>query len=44
MAANNAGGIGAIEHAAVHVRDLDRAMERYTNELGIGPARTGSGT
>ena len=37
MAANNAGGIGSIEHAAVLVRDLDRAIERYTNELGIGP-------
>src|SRR5215203_3899710 len=33
----NAGGIGAIHHAAVVVRDLDQAMERYTNELGIGP-------
>ena len=33
----NAGAIGAIEHAAVLVRDLDRAMEHYTNELGIGP-------
>ena len=37
MAANNAGGIEAIEHAAVLVRDLDRAMEHYTNDLGIGP-------
>lgn len=36
MAANT-GGIGAIEHAAVLVRDLDRAMERYADELGIGP-------
>jgi methylmalonyl-CoA/ethylmalonyl-CoA epimerase len=35
--AANASGIGAIHHAAVVVRDLDRAMERYTNELGIGP-------
>jgi methylmalonyl-CoA/ethylmalonyl-CoA epimerase len=35
--AANAGGIGTIHHAAVVVRDLDRAMERYTNELGIGP-------
>jgi hypothetical protein len=46
--AANAGGIGAIEHAAVLVRDLDRAMEHYTNDLGIWlstpSARTGSGT
>ncbi len=33
----NAGSIGAIEHVAVLVRDLDRAMEHYTNDLGIGP-------
>jgi methylmalonyl-CoA/ethylmalonyl-CoA epimerase len=33
----NAGGIGSIDQVAVVVRDLDRAMERYTNELGIGP-------
>jgi hypothetical protein len=37
MAANNASGIGSIDPVAVVVRDLDRAMERYTNELGIGP-------
>lgn len=37
MVAANAGGIGAIHHAAVVVSDLDQAMERYTNELGIGP-------
>jgi len=35
--AANAGGIGQIHHAAVVVRDLDRAMERYTNDLGIEP-------
>jgi catechol 2,3-dioxygenase-like lactoylglutathione lyase family enzyme len=35
--AANAGGIGSIEHVGVLVRDLDRAMERYTNDLGIGP-------
>ena len=29
--------IGAIEHVAVLVRDLKRAMEHYTNDLGIGP-------
>ncbi len=33
----NAGSIGAIEHVAVLVHDLDRAMEHYTNDLGIGP-------
>jgi methylmalonyl-CoA/ethylmalonyl-CoA epimerase len=32
-----AGGIGSVEHVAVVVRDLDRAMEHYTNDLGIGP-------
>ncbi len=37
MAANNAGGIGSIEHVAVVVRDLDRAMMHYTNDLGIWP-------
>ena len=37
MAANNAGGIGSIDQVAVVVRDLDRAMEHYTNDLGIGP-------
>src|SRR5215208_4937492 len=35
--AANAGGIGSIDQVAVVVRDLDRAMERYTNDLGIGP-------
>ncbi len=33
----NAGGIGSIDHVAVVVRDLDRAMEHYTNDLGMGP-------
>ena len=32
----NAGGIGSIEHVTVVVRDLDRAMEHYTNDLGMG--------
>jgi catechol-2,3-dioxygenase len=35
--ADNADSIGAIEHVGVLVRDLDRAMEHYTNDLGIGP-------
>lgn len=35
--AENPGGIAAVDQVAVVVRDLDRAMERYTNELGIGP-------
>jgi catechol 2,3-dioxygenase-like lactoylglutathione lyase family enzyme len=30
-------GIGSIDQVAVVVRDLDEAMERYTNEFGIGP-------
>jgi methylmalonyl-CoA/ethylmalonyl-CoA epimerase len=30
-------GIGSIDQVAVVVRDLDAAMERYTNEFGIGP-------
>ncbi len=29
----NAGAIGSIEHVGVLVRDLDRAMEHYTNDL-----------
>ena len=33
----NAGAIRSIEHVGVLVRDLDRAMEHYTNDLGIGP-------
>jgi methylmalonyl-CoA/ethylmalonyl-CoA epimerase len=33
----NAGSIGAFEHVAVVVRDLDRALAHYTNDLGIGP-------
>jgi methylmalonyl-CoA/ethylmalonyl-CoA epimerase len=33
----NAGGIGSIDQVAVVVRDLDQSMERYTDELGIGP-------
>jgi hypothetical protein len=35
--AANAGGIGSIDQVAVVVCDLDRAMEHYTNDLGIGP-------
>jgi methylmalonyl-CoA/ethylmalonyl-CoA epimerase len=35
--AANAGTIGSIEHVGVLVRDLDRAMEHYTNDLRIGP-------
>ncbi len=30
-------GIGSIDQVAVVVRDLDRAMERYVDEVGIGP-------
>ena len=33
----NASAIGAIEHVAVLVRDLDWAVEHYTSDLGIGP-------
>jgi methylmalonyl-CoA/ethylmalonyl-CoA epimerase len=33
----NAGAIGSIKHVGVLVRDLDRAMEHYTNDLGMGP-------
>ena len=35
--AANAGSVESIEHVAVLVRDLDQAMEHYTNYLGIGP-------
>jgi methylmalonyl-CoA/ethylmalonyl-CoA epimerase len=35
--AANARAIGAIEHVGVLVRDLDRAIEHYANDLGIGP-------
>ncbi len=35
--AGNASAIGSIDQVAVVVRDLDQSMERYTNELGIGP-------
>lgn len=35
--AENPGGIASVDQVAVVVRDLDRAMERYTSELGIGP-------
>ena len=35
--AANAGNIESIEHVGVLIRDLDRAMEHYTNDLGIGP-------
>ena len=30
-------GISSIDQVAVVVRDLDKAMERYVNEFGIGP-------
>lgn len=30
-------GLGEVHHTAVVVRDLDAAMERYTDGLGIGP-------
>jgi methylmalonyl-CoA/ethylmalonyl-CoA epimerase len=33
----NPGAIGSIEHVSVLVRDLDRALEHYTNDLGMGP-------
>jgi methylmalonyl-CoA/ethylmalonyl-CoA epimerase len=33
----NAGAIGSIEHVSVLVRDLDQALEHYTNDLGMGP-------
>ncbi len=33
----NTGAIGSIEHVGVLVRNLDRAMEHYTNDLGMGP-------
>jgi len=35
--AANASAIESIEHVGVLVGDLDRAMEHYTNDLGIGP-------
>ena len=35
--AANASAIGAIEHVGVLVGDLDRTMEHYANDLGIGP-------
>ena len=35
--AANANAIESIEHVGVLVGDLDRAMEHYTNDLGIGP-------
>ena len=33
----NASSIGSIDHVGVLVGDLDRAMEHYANDLGIGP-------
>ena len=33
----NASSIGSIDHVGVLVGDLDRAMEHYTNDLGLGP-------
>src|SRR3712207_6292379 len=35
--AANASGIRSIDQVAVVVRDLDQALERYTNEFGFGP-------
>ena len=35
--AANASAIESIEHVGVLMRDLDQAMEHYTNDLGIGP-------
>ena len=35
--AANASSIGSIDHVGVLVVDLDRAMEHYTTDLGIGP-------
>ena len=31
------GGMKSVDQVAVVVRDIDTAMEHYTNELGIGP-------
>ena len=36
MAASTS-AVGAIEHFRVLMRDLDRAMEHYANDMGIGP-------
>jgi methylmalonyl-CoA/ethylmalonyl-CoA epimerase len=33
----NSGGMSSVDQVAVVVRDLDEAMEHYTNDLGIGP-------
>jgi hypothetical protein len=35
--AENSGGVASVDQVAVVVRDIDAAMEHYTNELGIGP-------
>ena len=35
--AADAGNVESIDHVGVLVRDLDRAMEHYTNDLGMGP-------
>ena len=35
--AANASSIGSIDHVGVLVGDLDRAMDHYTNDLGLGP-------
>ncbi len=37
IVAANPVGIGSIDQVAVVVRDLDRVMERYADEFGIGP-------
>ncbi len=33
----NTGGMSSVDQVAVVVRDIDAAMEHYTNDLGIGP-------
>jgi len=35
--AANASSIGSIDHVGMLVGNLDRAMEHYTNDLGLGP-------
>ena len=33
----NTGGMSYVDEVAVVVRDIEVAMEQYTNDLGIGP-------
>ena len=33
----NTGGMSSVDQVAVVVRDIDAAMEHYTNDLRIGP-------